>query len=517
MHAVATLSARSAQVVETGGAGGCCPTCGGSAELDELHPWDQTLLSSARQRLHTTPQPVRSQSITQRRLLRKREEITRPVPWKPSNIASWTRSTSNIASWLHATAESGVLNGDEKLPSHGRLRKILLPCSPRAQDANTDGASLDVTQKKLYWSEPAGLFGNEGASMEALASSLSGTSPQTMQAADDSALARHPVPVLPPAWEIWGYKLVAKVGSRFFSLWAGEHAEYQLGLSAADEALSDRRGGLYICDSPASAARQYIATSLSSDELCVALLRCSCRGPFIDYGGGKAACSSLTPCAEVSLALDAGSGGPAAGLWDRLHSTPCAGMPGAAHSDGSGRKLTMPGWDVVGYTVAARMGQPPLRERHFCLWSLEAFRYDLGIPTRDEALMDPFNDHLLVVRSQEEVPSVHIAIAEKLRRSGIGSAPRVLLRCSCEGPFLELSDGRVACSKVTPLEEMPAPAGDWQVPEFVPPPPAQSQRARASPRVRISAAMHAAQSMQPQLLSRPRSSSYHGRRTPSQR
>merc|ERR1719359_2821607 len=97
---------------------------------------------------------------------------------------------------------------------------------------------------------------------------------------NDMPLAKRTV--LPPSWEIWGYKLVAKIGQRYFSLWAGESAEYEMGVEIRDEALPDRKGGLYICDSPASAARQYIATSFPGKSLCVAMLRCACKGPFID-------------------------------------------------------------------------------------------------------------------------------------------------------------------------------------------------------------------------------------------
>merc|ERR1711933_288702 len=209
-----------------------------------------------------------------------------------------------------------------------------------------------------------------------------------------------------------------------------------------NEALQKRRGGLYICDSPASAARQCIETSFAGEALNVALLRCACTGPFVDYGGGKAACSGILPCSEIPLPEDS-LPFPARGLWDRLYTTGTASIPTAgAYQSNDGRLHTMPGWDIVGYTLVATMGNAPLSNQYFSLWAIETFRYNIGQSVGDTALIDPQLDHLWVVPSPEDAPRVRIAISEKLKPSGIGSAPRRLLRCSCEGPFVELPDGR---------------------------------------------------------------------------
>mmetsp|Transcript_86330 Transcript_86330/g.241435 ORF Transcript_86330/g.241435 Transcript_86330/m.241435 type:complete len:149 (+) Transcript_86330:57-503(+) len=45
------------------------------------------------------------------------------------------------------------------------------------------------------------------------------------------------------------------------------------------------------------------------------------------------------------------------------------------------------------------------------------------------------------------------------RRGGLFVAPRSLLRCLCEGPFVQYPSGKVACSRLTPVEELPMPDG----------------------------------------------------------
>jgi hypothetical protein len=393
--------------------------------------------------------------------------------------------------------------------------------SPHAMKAPVY-ASPEPTQKTLYWSDTVGQFvdavapeaardrsarhGGSAVEDETLEAS-SGAISRMLAATEPPPLPRSALsPELSPAFEIWGYKLVAKVGQRYFSLWAGESAEYGLGKPMEEEALPDRRGGLYICDSAASAARQYISTTFAGDELCVAMLRCACRGPFVDYGGGKAACSVLTPCGEVPLPAERGAT-TVPGLWHRLAATH---KPGGAHSDERGRMSTMPGWEIVGYACVARMGRPPMRERHFSLWAKDAFRFELGVTARDESLTDQSRDHLWVVSSPDEAPSVRIMIAENLRSSGIGQATRVLLRCVCEGPFVEMADGRVACSKLTPLDEVRMEVcEEQQEPEYVPMPPQLPRPARAKPRGRVSGVMRP----QTPKRQRPASAPFHGRRT----
>eukprot|EP00747_Dinoflagellata_sp_TGD_P190077 gnl/TRDRNA2_/TRDRNA2_51224_c0_seq1.p1 gnl/TRDRNA2_/TRDRNA2_51224_c0~~gnl/TRDRNA2_/TRDRNA2_51224_c0_seq1.p1 ORF type:complete len:229 (-),score=28.35 gnl/TRDRNA2_/TRDRNA2_51224_c0_seq1:65-751(-) len=105
-----------------------------------------------------------------------------------------------------------------------------------------------------------------------------------------------------PAWDSIGYKVVAKVGQRYFSVWAGESAEYVMSLESRDDASPNHRGGLYVCRSLEAAARHRIP--VRTGGLFVAprvVLRCACAGPYVEYVGGKIACSALTPLEELPL------------------------------------------------------------------------------------------------------------------------------------------------------------------------------------------------------------------------
>uniref|UniRef100_A0A7S4R316 Uncharacterized protein n=1 Tax=Alexandrium monilatum TaxID=311494 RepID=A0A7S4R316_9DINO len=103
-------------------------------------------------------------------------------------------------------------------------------------------------------------------------------------------------------WDRMGYKVVAKVGRRYLSVWAGDDAEYVLGLPRRERARPCHGGGLYVCRSPDAATRHRIPARRGG--LFTAprvLLRCLCEGPFVEYHGGKIACSGLTPLQELQL------------------------------------------------------------------------------------------------------------------------------------------------------------------------------------------------------------------------
>lgn len=105
-----------------------------------------------------------------------------------------------------------------------------------------------------------------------------------------------------PGWDGTGYKVVAKVGPRYFSVWAGEGCQYGLGVTSTDAARPHHRGGLYVCRSLREAAEHYIPSKPGG--LFVSprvVLRCLCEGPFVEYPGGKIACSALTPVEELAL------------------------------------------------------------------------------------------------------------------------------------------------------------------------------------------------------------------------
>merc|ERR1712087_224823 len=108
--------------------------------------------------------------------------------------------------------------------------------------------------------------------------------------------------VLDSSWNGIGYKVVAKVGQRFLSVWAGEGAEYALGVTAREEARTHHRGGLYVCLSLDAASRHRIPARRGGLFMAPrVVLRCKCEGPFVEYPGGKIACSAITPLEELAL------------------------------------------------------------------------------------------------------------------------------------------------------------------------------------------------------------------------
>eukprot|EP00928_Gymnodinium_smaydae_P038701 TRINITY_DN26636_c0_g1_i1.p3 TRINITY_DN26636_c0_g1~~TRINITY_DN26636_c0_g1_i1.p3 ORF type:complete len:187 (+),score=33.24 TRINITY_DN26636_c0_g1_i1:78-638(+) len=110
------------------------------------------------------------------------------------------------------------------------------------------------------------------------------------------------VGVLPDEWDGVGYKVVARVGQRYYSVWAGESTEYRLGVPVAEEARPRHGGGLYVCTSSMAAARHRIPAKRGGLYVAPrALLRCICEGPVVRYPGGKVAVSKLTPVEELPM------------------------------------------------------------------------------------------------------------------------------------------------------------------------------------------------------------------------
>lgn len=103
-------------------------------------------------------------------------------------------------------------------------------------------------------------------------------------------------------WEVLAYKVVAKLGERYFSIWAGREVQYRLGATMREHATPGRQRGLYVFRTPEAAAAFAFPNEPSDFAVCPrAVIRCSCKGPFVAYPGGKVACSKLTPLEEVML------------------------------------------------------------------------------------------------------------------------------------------------------------------------------------------------------------------------
>ena len=97
------------------------------------------------------------------------------------------------------------------------------------------------------------------------------------------------------------YKLVAKVESKFYSIYDGK-TEYIIGKPMAQKAMSGHKGGYYCYGS----AKEAIFADIQFKEggLYIAprtVLKCICWGDFVCYGSGKMAFSNLMPVADLGL------------------------------------------------------------------------------------------------------------------------------------------------------------------------------------------------------------------------
>lgn len=280
----------------------------------------------------------------------------------------------------------------------------------------------------------------------ALLSSQFNSSSSASTSSSSSAPCGDRVDVVGPDWWLVGYKVVARAGDGFCSIWAGESAQYQLGVQVKDTAMHRRAGGIYVCATEKDASRQHLPRGpqgmLKAGPRCV--LRCACLGPFVEYDSGKVACSQLLPLAE--LPLGAVAVGPAS-----------SGPPGDAHRrlakrtveqrlvprDALGRLSTMLYWDVVGYKVVAKVG-----DSYFSLWAGKHFPYILGT-TLHSCAQPELHGGLYVCRTVEDA-----VVGEVPASPEFFAAHRAVLRCACNGPFVLYPDGAMSCSRLTPLEEV---------------------------------------------------------------
>ena len=97
------------------------------------------------------------------------------------------------------------------------------------------------------------------------------------------------------------YKLVAKVDSKFYSIYDGK-TEYIIGKPMVQKAMSGYKGGYYCYGS----AKEAIFADIPFKEggLFIAprtVLKCICWGDFVCYGSGKMAFSNLMPVADLGL------------------------------------------------------------------------------------------------------------------------------------------------------------------------------------------------------------------------
>lgn len=246
-------------------------------------------------------------------------------------------------------------------------------------------------------------------------------------------------------------------------MFAGRRKEYIIRLPA-EEAASKYESGLYFSLSPHAAA-QWLILPTTGDR---ALLRCRCDGPFVEYSEQKLACSRLTPLAEVPLPASAYKLIPAV-LTSRSSRRHCRSAPGrrangwrANQLDGHSPIRQMSGANQLdghspvgqaqdnaactGYKLVAKLGG-----RYYSLFAGRQMEYGLGSAAENVALRD-HQGGLYFHASAFAAAQVEV----EARPEGLGAAsvPRALLRCYCEGPFVEYPGGKMSCSRLTPLDEV---------------------------------------------------------------
>ena len=99
------------------------------------------------------------------------------------------------------------------------------------------------------------------------------------------------------------YKLVAKVDSRFYSIYDGK-TQYEIGKPMVQKAMSGHRGGYYCYASVKEAV--FADIPFKEGGLFIAprtVLKCICWGDFVCYGSGKMAFSNLMPVGDLGLPL----------------------------------------------------------------------------------------------------------------------------------------------------------------------------------------------------------------------
>lgn len=328
--------------------------------------------------------------------------------------------------------------------------------------------------------------------------------------AGSSAWVKNEAPGVPSGFTNGvGYKMVAKIEDRYFSYYGNGRLEYELGVRVTDQAKTRLRGGLYCCRSPRSAMRQSLPNTMEVLRTAPkALLKCYCEGPYVEYEGGKIACSRITPVAELPLPTKAYTRKSFLSYWDpeeeedplpMMQSTSYISSTGDQESlydstsvddselsrfdaregamSPSGSSKTRAEVDDAraGYKLVAKV-----KGRYFSLYAGESLEYVFGEEVEEEAKPGR-NGGFFCCESprtarKQFVPPLSLnfagAIAEakstrkpqrdseemELAPPEISHKPvKVLLKCQMRGPFVEYPGGKIACSKLTPLEEVPLP------------------------------------------------------------
>merc|ERR1712187_232833 len=104
------------------------------------------------------------------------------------------------------------------------------------------------------------------------------------------------------------------------------------------------------------------------------------------------------------------------------------------------------GLTYIGYKLVVKDGM-----RYLSCHDGDRFEYALGVCARERATLQKCGG-LYVCRSARSAAKAFSTVS---RCDGRREEMPVLLRCACEGPFVEYGGDQIACSALTPLEEFP--------------------------------------------------------------
>lgn len=231
---------------------------------------------------------------------------------------------------------------------------------------------------------------------------------------------------VPVDWNGFGYAPIAKVGvGRYFSPSVGEV-----------ELHEDKQGRLLFACCPCSASRLR-PTGIGTGVLV--LVCCKCEGAVMDGPGGSLSCSRFTIFEELPLEVD--------GYQTQLFLNPSKGSMKPSLSSTVPRPIDA-SWNGIGYKLVAKVGS-----RYFSIFAGVDVEYELGRTLEDEALPTRMTGLFFCLW-----PCMAVRQYIPPGCGGLFSAPRALLRCKCEGPIVQHREGRLACSRLTPLQQLPLPS-----------------------------------------------------------
>lgn len=103
---------------------------------------------------------------------------------------------------------------------------------------------------------------------------------------------------------------------------------------------------------------------------------------------------------------------------------------------------------LIGFKLVAKADE----DRYFSLWAGRRVEFKFGKAIED--VVEPHrNSGIDVFRTVAEAMSSYVP-GKSFTASNVQQCKRVVLRCRCSGPFVHFPKGKVACSRLVPLEEV---------------------------------------------------------------